>query len=134
MHSEENFEMFGYDDVSVDDLEALLPTDESRHRWPDMMLTIYESLRSELNKLGLDDGYALVLLSRLCADTGGLQYYFPKGELLEHQLKRMRIWKEFNGNNVPELAKKHGISTQNVYMAIRQMRAQEIKRHQQELF
>ncbi|WED29183.1 positive regulator of late transcription [Vibrio sp. DW001] len=134
MSADENFEMFGFDDISVDDLEVLLPSEGNNHRWPDMMLTVHESLRSELAKIGLDERYALVLLARLCEDTGGLQYYFPKGDLLENQLKRMHIWKEFNGNNVPELAKKYDLSTQNVYVAIRHMRSLEMAKRQPKLF
>jgi len=131
---EANLDLFGFENVSIEDLDQLLPTEENSVRWPEMMLTIFESLRDECAKMNLDERTALVFLSRLCKDTGGLQYYFPKGDQLEHQLKSMYIWREFNGKNVPELALKYDISTQNVYAAIRKMRSLEYKKRQPQLF
>ncbi|EGQ7799312.1 Mor transcription activator family protein [Vibrio parahaemolyticus] len=132
---DETYDIFGYDDVTMDDIQKLLPTDSDiDSRWPELMLTVFNALKDELSKLNLNDEYALILLARLCKDTGGLQYYFPKGDALEHQLKRMHIWRDFNGNNVPELSRRYGISTQNVYAAIRQMRASEVKARQIGLF
>ncbi|EKO3778378.1 positive regulator of late transcription [Vibrio metschnikovii] len=130
----QNFDMFGFDNVSLDDIDKLLEDEESRVRWPEMMMTIFHSLSDECSKFGLNDRAALVMLARLCKDTGGLQYYFPKGEQLEHQLRCMYIWREFNGNNVPELAMKYKLSTQNIYAAIRKMRSLEVKKRQHQLF
>ncbi len=131
---EVNLDMFGFKGVSLDDLDRLLPDEETKARWPEMMLTIYESLRDEFNNLNLDERYALIMLARLCKDTGGLQYYFPKGDQLEHQLKCMYIWRDFDGKNVPDLAIKYDTSTQNIYTAIRKMRALEVKKRQPPLF
>ncbi|PAR29533.1 Mor transcription activator family protein [Vibrio metoecus] len=133
-NQEENFDMFGFDGVSLSDVEKLLGDEESKARWPEMMLTIFESLKDECSKLGLDEKVAMVLLARLCKDTGGLQYYFPKGEMLEHQLRCMYIWREFNGHNVPELSRKYGISTQKIYLAISKMRKLEVRKRQRQLF
>ncbi|HAS3205983.1 TPA: positive regulator of late transcription [Vibrio cholerae] len=133
-NQEDNFDMFGFEGVSLADIDKLLDDEESKVRWPEMMLTIFESLKDECSKLGLDEIVALVLLARLCKDTGGLQYYFPKGEQLEHQLRCMYIWREFNGQNVPELAIKYNLSTQNIYAAIRRMRNLEVRKRQHQLF
>ncbi|EOW9148485.1 Mor transcription activator family protein, partial [Vibrio cholerae] len=130
----DNLDMFGFEGVTVRDLDMILSCKESKARWPHMMLTIFYLLSDECSKLGLDDKVALVLLSRLCRDTGGLQYYFPKGEELENQLRSMYIWREFNGRNVPELALKYNLSTQNIYAAIRKMRKLELQKRQHRLF
>lgn len=132
---EETYDIFGYDDVTLEDLQKLLPCDdENDYLWPELMLTVFNSLKDELCKLNISEEYALILLARLCKDTGGLQYYFPKGDALEHQLKRMHIWRDFNGSNVQVLSRRYGISTQNVYDAIRRMRASEVKARQIGLF
>ncbi len=131
---EANLDLFGFENVSIEDLDQQLPTEENSVRCPEMMLTNFESLSDECDKMNIDERTSLVFLSRLCKDTGGLQYYFPKGDQLEHQLKSMYIWREFNGKNVPELALKYDISTQNVYAAIRKMRSLEFKKRQPQLF
>ena len=129
-----NLDMFGFDNVSLDDLDRLVPDEASSVRWPEMMMTVYEALRDECQKMGIDERCALVMLARLCKDTAGLQHYFPKGDQLEHQLKCMYIWRDFDGKNVPELALKYDTSTQNIYAAIRKMRSLEIRKRQPTLF
>ncbi|ELO1827803.1 positive regulator of late transcription [Vibrio cholerae] len=133
-NQEENFDMFGFDGVSLADIDKLLDDEESKVRWPEMMLTIFESLKDECSKLGLDERVALVMLARLCKDTGGMQYYFPKGEQLEDQLRWMYIWRDFDGKNILELSRKYKVSTQNIYSSIRRMRKLELKSRQHALF
>lgn len=131
---EENLDMFGYDNVTMKDIEQLMPDDEMKKRWPEIMLTVYELIREECVKFNIDEQIAMIMLAKLCKKTGGLQFYFPKGEILEHQLKLMYIWRDFNGNNVFELARKYDTSTQNIYTAIRTMRSVEVKKRQFQLF
>ena len=134
MMKEENFDLFGYDNVTLEDIDNITPDDNEGNRWPEMMYAIFESLRFECKKLNIDERMAMIMLARLCKDVGGVQFYFPKGEVLEHQLKSMNIWRDFDGNNIFELAKKYDTSTQNIYAAIRKMRALECRKRQKQLF
>ncbi|MEZ8102128.1 Mor transcription activator family protein [Vibrio bivalvicida] len=135
MSTEQNFDLFGYENVTVEDIKKLQPSDHfGRSRWPELMLTVHELLKDELSKANVDENLALVLVARLCKDTGGTQYYFPSGDHLKHQLRNMFIWRDFNGQNVQELSLKYKLSTQKVYDALRDMRKIEVHTRQHNLF
>jgi len=70
----------------------------------------------------------------MAAHWGGISVYFPKGTRM-HQDRRVRkIWREFNGKNHEELARKYKYSTQWIYKVVKRMREEEAKLNQGSLF
>lgn len=65
---------------------------------------------------GVADAKALAaaLVDRLCLNLGGEAHYLPKLSRLERQRRNAAIRAAFDGRNLPELAKKHGISERRV--------------------
>lgn len=61
--------------------------------------------------------YELVGLERFLKiiDTAGGEFlYFPKRSTLERDLRRQAILREFDGTNLRQLARKHGLSERHV--------------------
>jgi len=124
---------FGFDNVSLESIEQLEQEDEA-HRWPEAMRQIYDILKHELNKAEQDETVALLQLSAICDAFGGMQFYLPRGHRLEKELKHLRIWQEFNGNNVQELSQKYKLSMQQIYRVLATMRKHETNKRQAPLF
>lgn len=68
---------------------------------PEELPTPYSQI---LEKYGID---AVIFLSKL---VGGSYMYFPKIERLCTYKRNIEIKKEYNGFNIKELAKKHGVT------------------------
>jgi len=47
---------------------------------------------------------------KIINNFGGLKIYFPKGELVIKRLRNGRIFKEYNGRNLRQLAWKYGLT------------------------
>ncbi len=131
--TDDNGDLFGYNNVSLDEIEKLADTEEAK-RWPESMRQIYAIFKDELAKSEADPKLAVVLLNRICKEFGGVQLYLPRGRQLESEIANLSIWHEFNGSNVEELSRKHDKSMQHIYRVIAKMRQREIKNRQPELF
>lgn len=58
----------------------------------------------------------------LAEDWGGTSVYIPKDELRRLRKRNSRIYNEFNGGNVADIARKYGISEQRVYVILKEER------------
>lgn len=58
----------------------------------------------------------------LTDDWGGTSVYIPKDKVRRLRKRNARIYAEFTGFNVAELARKYGISEQRVYILIKEER------------
>lgn len=58
----------------------------------------------------------------LAEDWGGTSVYIPKDELRRLRKRNSRIYNEFNGGNVADIARKYGISEQRVYVVLKEER------------
>ncbi|TNH04489.1 transcriptional regulator [Testudinibacter sp. TR-2022] len=67
-------------------------------------------------------------------DWRGQSIYIPRGVSLLAYQRDLQIWREFNGFNHAQLAKKFNVSTQWVYRIINRMQKAEIKKIQIDLF
>jgi Mor family transcriptional regulator len=76
---------------------------------------------------GMDDDRAARLgteaASRLAEDWGGQQVYIPMDLLARNKDRNAAIYREFTGDNVADLASKHGLSIQAIYRIIKAERA-----------
>lgn len=127
---EKQSDIFGFDSVDIDHIDA----PEEAHRWPEAMRQIYDILKHELNEANQDDAVAVRQLSAICEAFGGMQFYLPRGHKLAKELMHLKIWNEFEGNNVQELAQKYKLSMQQIYRVISVMRKHEVNKRQQQLF
>jgi len=130
---EENLDMFGMEGVTLDDVDSLLD-EEEEERWPEAVRQMYDLFKHELEKAGVDDSIAINLISATCQNFGGMQFYLGRGKSLERHLRNLKIWNDFNGNNVPELIKKYDASYSQVYRVIKKMRQRELNKRQPQLF
>lgn len=75
----------------------------------------------------LPDDIAENLAFRLAEDVrlkyAGLLVYIPKGDAYERRLRNAAIWREFNGRNHADLARKHGVGLSAIYDVIAAERA-----------
>lgn len=65
---------------------------------------------------------------------GGRAYYIPTGEHLKAVLLDRAIWDEFNGRNIDQLARKHGLSVPQTYAVVAEQRQLTRRKMQRELF
>lgn len=65
---------------------------------------------------------------------GGRPMYLPRDDRLHVALRNARIWSEFSGNNVPELAERYRLTPAQLYNILNEQRALHRKRVQPELF
>lgn len=61
--------------------------------------------------------------NRMADDWGGQQVYIPRNAAGQRQGRNAQIFREFTGDNVPDLAKKYGLTIQAVYRIIKAERA-----------
>jgi len=71
---------------------------------------------------------------RVARAWGGSTVYFPKGDYIQSHRMAQNIWRDYNGRNAQEVARKHGISLVWAYDIIRKKRAEERARRQGTLF
>ena len=124
--NDDNLDMFGFENVDLNAVESAIEDDE---KGPDYLRQIYALFKKEL-----DQESALRLLSSFCQNFVGFPVYVPKGRRLSSELKKIRIWHDFNGNNVGELARKYDVSVYHVYHVLKQMRQIEHEKRQPKLF
>ncbi|SHG65421.1 Transcriptional regulator, Middle operon regulator (Mor) family [Pantoea sesami] len=131
--TEKQDDLFG--DIRDDNILEQLDIDspESR-RFPALLAQLNALLQKELEKLGQDPRISLDLIYAISKSIGGMQLYFPRGAALESLMRDMKIWRDFNGKNVPDLVERYHVTFNTVYAAIRRMRMIEQRKHQPDLF
>lgn len=104
------------------DEEAL----HDKHYWPGDLLELSEVIHAQLKREGVEDENCyrqiervLLAMSFLC---GGRNYYLPKGERIKNALRNKRVYDEFTGRNVRELASRYHLSEVKIYQILREQR------------
>ena len=115
-------------------LEQLDDNSAESRRFPALLAQLNALLRTELEKLGHDPRISLDLIYAISKSIGGMQLYFPRGTALESLIRDMKIWRDFNGKNIPELVERYHVTFNTVYAAIRRMRRLEQRKYQLDLF
>lgn len=67
---------------------------------------------------------------RLCEEYGGQRVYIPQDREYTLELRDLQIWREFTGNNAPELAAKHGLTEQQVGNILGHVRREQLRKNQ----
>ncbi|WP_429076507.1 Mor transcription activator family protein [Aeromonas veronii] len=138
---EQNQDLFADDHASlgqlVDRLDQI-PASELTAKWPKALSELVDVLACELARGGMGPERAKAQARKLALVQahymGGRAYYIPTGEHLKAALRDRAIWDEFNGRNIDQLARKHGLSVPQTYAVVAEQRQLMRKRIQAELF
>jgi len=99
-------------------------SDSSQERSGEMLFTLMSVVIEKMSEdKSIADEYAEELAIAICEEMidrySGLQFYFPKGRSFMSIIMHSRIFQQFNGNNVNELAKQHNVSVQHIYRVVK---------------
>lgn len=121
-------DLFG--DIRDDSILDHIDDEVESSRFPSLLAELNALLRVELERLGYNPRHSIELVSAISSKIGGMQVYFPRGQMLEQFVRDMRIWRDFTGNNIPELVERYHVTYKTVYKAIRRMRKLEQSKKQ----
>lgn len=138
---EQNQGLFADDHASlgqlVDRLDQI-PASELTAKWPKALSELVDVLACELVRGGMAQEHAKAQARKLALVQahymGGRAYYIPTGDHLKAALRDRAIWDEFNGRNIDQLARKHGLSVPQTYAVVAEQRELNRRRHQPDLF
>jgi Mor family transcriptional regulator len=136
-----NMDLFADDHESlgqlVDRLDQI-PVTELTVKWPKALAELVDVLACELARGGMAPDLARAQARKLALVQahymGGRAYYIPTGDHLKAALRDRAIWDEFNGRNIDQLARKHGLSVPQTYAVVAEQRQLTRRRMQPELF
>ena len=74
------------------------------------------------------------LTHHLASNWGGQLIYFPKNLLGRVSERDLKIYKEFNGKNHVELARKYDLTVQHIYRIVKEVGMAERAKNQGDLF
>ncbi|TNI91438.1 Mor transcription activator family protein [Aeromonas allosaccharophila] len=137
---EQNQDLFADDHASlgqlVDRLDQI-PASELTTKWPKALSELVDVLACELVRGGLEPELAKAQARKLALVQahymGGRAYYIPTGDHLKAALRDRAIWDEFNGRNIDQLARKHGLSVPQTYAVVAEQRKLLVHRLQRNL-
>ncbi|MGL4844383.1 MAG: Mor transcription activator family protein [Aeromonas veronii] len=138
---EQNQDLFADDHASlgqlVDRLDQI-PASELTAKWPKALSELVDVLACELVRGGMEPDLAKAQARKLALVQahymGGRAYYIPTGDHLKAALRDRAIWDEFNGRNIDQLARKHGLSVPQTYAVVAEQRELNRRRQQPDLF
>lgn len=138
---DQNQDLFADDHASlgqlVDRLDQI-PASELTAKWPKALSELVDVLACELVRGGIEPDLAKAQARKLALVQahymGGRAYYIPTGEHLKAALRDRAIWDEFNGRNIDQLARKHGLSVPQTYAVVAEQRQLTRLRYQPDLF
>ena len=138
---EQNQDLFADDHASlgqlVDRLDQI-PASELTAKWPKALSELVDVLACELIRGGMAQEQAKAQARKLALVQahymGGRAYYIPTGDHLKAALRDRAIWDEFNGRNIDQLARKHGLSVPQTYAVVAEQRKLLVNRLQRNLF
>ncbi|MFM5618471.1 Mor transcription activator family protein [Aeromonas veronii] len=138
---EQHQDLFADDHASlgqlVDRLDQI-PASELTAKWPKALSELVDVLACELVRGGMAQEQAKAQARKLALVQahymGGRAYYIPTGDHLKAALRDRAIWDEFNGRNIDQLARKHGLSVPQTYAVVAEQRKLLVNRLQRNLF
>lgn len=109
-----------------------------RERAPELLGEIAAAASGVLREVaGMEASQADYLgyhIMRAIAEAcGGAQVYIPKADAIERCERDEAIWRDFNGNNHRELARRYNVTEVHIYRIIKRMRALDRARRQVDL-
>jgi Mor family transcriptional regulator len=111
-----------------------------KSKGPELLTDMFDHITAILKKqLPPDlqanaDNIAQEITDHMAAHWGGQNVYFPMGANLNSHRLAQKIYKEFDGTNVPLLASTYKMSVQWIYALIKQIKEEELEKRQGKLF
>ena len=97
--------------------------------WPYMLGDVIISLLKEARNISeLEDNNKVwtiisIVLEEMSNICGGRSYYIPRLGRIRSAIREVKLFEEFNGRNIPYLARKYRISGVRIYQALKNQRA-----------
>ncbi|TCJ95939.1 Mor family transcriptional regulator [Volucribacter psittacicida] len=106
---------------------------------PEILVDLAEHIKMALmdkhkmsNEQAMQTG--IDIAQKIAKDWGGEVIYIPRAILFTLNERDLKIWREFNGFNHRELARKYGVSMQWVYQIVKRIQKEEIAKRQVDMF
>lgn len=104
-----------------------MDTDTPRHLGAELLQDLAEKLAYQAkHMLGVNDAkakaFAHEAVGRIADDWGGQNVYIPMDLVGRRSQRNAQLYREFRGDNAPELASKYGLSVQCVYRIVKVQR------------
>ncbi|EFB1759102.1 DNA-binding protein [Escherichia coli] len=110
-----------------------------RSKGPELLVELAQHTSETVREIidiepAIADQIGQAVANRMMQVWGGQNVYFPMGMVWKVSQRDQEIFREFNGRNHHELARKFGVSLQWVYSVVKRVRKEEISRLQGQLF
>jgi len=101
--------------------------DTPRHLGTELLQDLAAKLAKQAQEaLGIDEvkakAFAEEAAAGLADDWGGQNIYIPMDLVGRRSQRNVQLYREFRGDNAPELAQKYGLSVQCIYRIVKVMR------------
>lgn len=114
------------------------PVMQFPENYPEQLEHMGQIIYQELLSMNLPQSQAtqkaLSMVEALRVGLGGGVFYIPRGLGYQLSLRDEKIWNEFTGNNIPELAIKYELSHMQIRNVLSIARARETAKKQHVLF
>lgn len=106
---------------------------------PELLADLAKHIEAELiSKVAANDDLAkqigIEIAHKVAHTWGGAVIYIPRNLVLLISERDRQIYREFNGHNHQELARKYNVSVVWIYQIVKKIRKEEIARRQMDLF
>ena len=106
-----------------------------RSKGPELLVELAQHTSETVREIidiepAIADQIGQAVANRMMQVWGGQNVYFPMGMVWKVSQRDREIFREFNGRNHHELARKFGVSLQWVYSVVKRVRKEELDRMQ----
>ena len=114
-------------------------THDFRSKGPELLIELAQHVASIIKEVleidpAIADQIGEAAASRMMRVWGGQSVYLPMGVTWKASQRDREMFREFNGRNHHDLARKFGVSLQWVYNVVKRVRKEEQERMQGKLF
>lgn len=114
-------------------------TKSFRSKGPELLVELAQHTACTIKEVveidtAVADQIGEAVANRMMQIWGGQNVYFPMGMAWKVNQRDLEIFREFNGRNHHELARKFGVSLQWIYSVVKRVRKEELGRVQGKLF
>lgn len=88
--------------------------------WPEVLTEMMDLFKHTLEKYDpQDEKFEMYLTLMFCSVFGGMQFYLPRVSQMARVIQDIQIYREFDGTNVDEVARKYKVSQRGVYSIVK---------------
>ena len=133
--SDNQHDMFAHEVIDPRVLENLGHMSDENRSWPSLLMELNGVVANTLKLHGIDNSdVSLQVTLDIGEYIGGVQVYLPRGDKLRQQIRDMKIYEQYKGNNVKYLAHKYRVTDKTIYEIIARIRKLEQQQRQPDLF